>query len=114
MARYLQPGARYLVEVDEVPIYYLRHRAGAQPSQFTSTYYIGYVNKRGQYLTGDAGYVAAIRDGYFEVIAFNYQTTPAVDAVIARTLVTSPDYRLAAVIPNGDDTVRQYIWVKSS
>jgi hypothetical protein len=114
MARYLQPGARYLVEVDEVPIYYLRHRAGAQPSQFTSTYYIGYVNNRGKYLTGDAGYVAAIRDGYFTVIAFNYQTTPAVDAVIARTLVTSPDYRLAAMIPNGDDTVRQYIWVKSS
>lgn len=113
MARYLQPGARYLVEVDEVPIYYLRHHAGAQPSQFTSTYYIGYLNKRGQYLTGDAGYVAAIRDGYFEVIAFNYQTTPAVDAVIARTLITSPDYRLAAVIPNGDDTVRQYIWVKA-
>ncbi len=30
-------------------------------------------------------------------IAFNYQTTPAVDADIARTLVTDPDYRLAGV-----------------
>ena len=41
MSRYLQPGAHYLVEVDEVPIYYLRHHADAQPDQFTSTYFIG-------------------------------------------------------------------------
>jgi hypothetical protein len=114
MTKYLRPGAHYLVEVDEVPIYYLRSRADAQPSQFTSTYYIGYVDKQGAFLTGNAGYVAAIKAGYFQVIAYNYQTTPAVDDVIAHTLVTDPDYALAAVIPNGNDTVRQYIWVKSS
>jgi hypothetical protein len=114
MARYLRPGAHYLVEVDEVPIYYLRQHAGAQPGQFTPTYYIGFTDKQGEFLTGDAGYIAAIKAGYFQVIAFNYQTTPAVDAVIAHALVTDPDYRLAAVIPNGNDTVRQYIWVKSS
>jgi hypothetical protein len=113
MAHYLRPGARYLVEVDEVPIYYLRHHRDAQPDQFTSTYYIGYVDKEGQFLTGDAGYVAAIRAGYFRVVAYNYQTTPAVDAVLARTLATDPDYRLAAAIPNGNDTVTQYIWVKT-
>ena len=96
-----------------MPIYYLRQHADAQPDQFTSTYYIGFTDKQGQFLTGDAGYVAAIKAGYFRVIAFNYQTTPAVDAVIARTLAADPDYRLAVVIPNGNDTVRQYIWVKS-
>jgi len=114
MARYVRPGAHYLVEVDEVPIYYLRGHAGAQPDQFTSTYFIGYVDKQGRYLTGDAGYVAAIKAGYFHVVAFNYQTTPAVDAVIARTLAADPDYRLANVIPNGNDTVSQYIWVKTA
>ena len=114
MTKYLRPGAHYLVEVDEVPIYYLRGHADAQPSQFSSTYYIGYVDKQGAFLTGNAGYVAAIKAGYFQVIAYNYQTTPAADDVIARTLVTDPDYALAAVIPNGNDTVRQYIWVKSS
>ena len=114
MAKYLRPGAHYLVEVDEVPIYYLRSHADAQPSQFTSTYYIGYVDKQGAFLTGNAGFVAAIKAGYFQVIAYDYQTTPAVDDVIAHTLVTDPDYALAAVIPNGNDTVRQYIWVKSS
>jgi Dolichyl-phosphate-mannose-protein mannosyltransferase len=111
-ARYLRPGGHYLVEVDEVPIYYLRHHADAQPDQFTSTYYIGYVDAHGQFLTANAGYVAAIKAGYFQVVAYNFQTTPAVDQVIAKTLTTDPSYRLAAAIPNGNDTVTQYIWVK--
>ena len=113
LSRYVRPHAQYLVEVDEVPIYYLRNNPGAQPRQFTDTFYIGYTTKQGQFLTGNAGYVAAIKAGYFNVVAFNYQTTPGVDAVIARTLATDPDYTLAAVIPNGDDSVRQYIWVKT-
>ena len=113
LARYTRPDGRYLVEVDEVPIYYLRNSPGAQPRQFTSTYYIGYTTRQGQFLTGDAGYVAAIKAGYFNVVAFNYQTTPAVDAVLAQTLAADPDYSLAEVIPNGNDTVRQYIWVKT-
>ena len=113
LARYVHPGDRYLVEVDEVPIYYLRDNPGALPRQFTDTYYIGYTTKQGQLLTGDAGYVAAIKAGYFNVVAFNYQTTPAVDAVLAQTLAADPDYSLADVIPNGNDTVRQYIWVKT-
>ena len=81
--------------------------------QFTSTYYIGYTDKQGQYLTGDAGYVAAIKAGYFKVIAYNYQTTPAWTRSLAQTLAADPDYSLADVIPNGNDTVRQYIWVKT-
>jgi hypothetical protein len=31
MARYIKPHGRYLVEVDEVPIYYFRNNPGAQP-----------------------------------------------------------------------------------
>ena len=76
LAHYIRPDGRYLVEVDEVPIYYLRDNPGAQPRQFTSTYYIGYTTSQGQFLTGNAGYVAAIKAGYFNVVAFNYQTTP--------------------------------------
>jgi hypothetical protein len=113
-SRYLRPDARYLVEVDEVPIYYLRKYPDAQPDQFTSTYYIGYYDTTQQkFLTGTAGYIAAIKAGYFQVVAFDYQTTPATDAIIARTLAQSPNYQLATVIPNGNDTVRQYIWVKN-
>jgi Dolichyl-phosphate-mannose-protein mannosyltransferase len=110
-----RPGAHYLVEVPEVPIYYLMGNADAQPDQFTSTYNIGYVDsKEGKFLTGNAGYVAAIQAGYFRVVAYNYQTTPAVDQVIARTLQTDPAYKLEAVIPNATDSIFTYVWVKTS
>ncbi len=112
MTHYLEPGAQYLVEVDEVPIYYLRGYRDAQPEQFTSTYFIGYTDKQGQYLTGNAGYVAAIKAGYFRVVAYNGETTPTVDNLLARTLEADPDYRLAATLPNGNDTVTYSVWVK--
>jgi len=112
MARYLKPGAHYLVEVDEVPIYYLRNRADAQPRQFSSTYFFSYTDSQGQILTGNSAYIAALKAGYFRVVAYNYQSTPAVDAVIAKTLAADDDYRLANSISNGNDTVTQYIWVR--
>ncbi len=114
MARYLHPHARYLVEVDEVPIYYLRDNRNAQPDQFTSTYFIAYTEPSGQVLTGNAGYAAAIKAGYFQVVGYNFQTTPSVDSVLAHALETSPFYRLAAAIPNGNKTVTQYIWVRTA
>jgi hypothetical protein len=114
MSVHLRPGARYLVEVDEVPIYYLRHHSDAQPDQFTSTYFIGYVDQQGKYVTGNAAYVAAIKAGYFQMVGYNYQTTPSVDGVLARTLATSSFYRLAAAIPNGNDSVTQYLWVRTA
>jgi hypothetical protein len=113
LAHYVRPDGRYLVEVDEVPIYYLRDNPDAQPRQFTSTFYIGYVTGNGQVLNGDAGYIAAIKAGYFNVVAFNYQATPAVAAVLARTLAADPDYTLAQVITAPNNGVRQYIWVKN-
>ena len=42
LSRQLQPGAHYLVEAYEVPIYYLRNHPDAQVGQFTSTYFIAY------------------------------------------------------------------------
>jgi 4-amino-4-deoxy-L-arabinose transferase-like glycosyltransferase len=107
-----QPGAHYLVEVEEVPIYYLLGNPDAQPDQFTSTYYIGYVDSRGQYLTGNAGYVAAIKAGYFQVVSYNYLTTPGVDGVLAQTLASDPQYYLYSVIPLAHG-VYQYVWVKN-
>jgi len=111
LTHYLQPGAHYLIEVDEVPIYYLRHYQDAQPEQFTSTYYIGYVNSQGQYLTGNAGYITAIKAGYFRVVSYNDETTPGVDGVIAQTLESDPAYRLVAAIPDASGANTQYIWV---
>ncbi len=112
LAHYLQPGAHYLVEVDEVPIYYLHNHRDAQPDQFTSTYFIGYTDRQGQYLTGNAGFVAAIKAGYFKVVAYNGQVTPGLDDVLAGTLRADPDYRLAAAVPANGHTVTYYVWVR--
>jgi hypothetical protein len=92
LSGYLGPGARYLVEVPEVPIYYLMGRPGAQPRQFTSTFVIAYTDSRGQTLTGTPGFVAAI----------------------AHVLQNSRSYRLAkiALFQGAFAHAPYYIWVK--
>ena len=112
MSRQLQPGAHYLVEAYEVPIYYLRHHPDAQPDQFTSTYFISYTDRQGQTLTGSAGYVAAIKAGYFKVVAYNGEVTPALDNVLATALRADPDYRLASTVPSSNHNGVYYVWVK--
>jgi hypothetical protein len=112
LAANVRPHAHYLVEAPEVPIYYLLGNPDAQPDQFTSTYYIGYADpQEGKFLTGDAGYVAAIKAGYFRVVSYNDLTTPGVDKVLASALEANPAYKLEAVIPNTTDGVFQYVWV---
>jgi hypothetical protein len=107
MARYLSPGARYLVEVPEVPIYYLRGRPDAQPDQFTSTFNFTFGG-----LSGAAAYAEAVKDGYFSVVAFDYGATSATDQAIAHALAINPDYRLAVIIPENTGG-REYIWVRN-
>jgi hypothetical protein len=114
LSPHLRPGAKYLVEAPEVPIYYLEGRADAQPDQFWSTYNITYVDSRGQTLTGNAGFQAAIRAGFFQIVAYDGGTTPAADAVIAQALRSTRDYGLASVVPEHDSAgqVDFYVWVK--
>jgi hypothetical protein len=114
LSGYLGPGARYLVEVPEVPIYYLMGRPGAQPRQFTSTFVIAYTDSRGQTLTGTPGFVAAIREGHFRVVAYNGAVTPGVDAAVAHALQNSRSYRLAkiALFQGAFAHAPYYIWVK--
>ncbi len=113
-SQYLKPNARYLVEVPEVPIYYLLGHPDAQPRQFTSTFYINYVNKKGVLLTGTVGFTAAVDAGYFHVVAYNDEVTAAADAVLTEALQASKDYYLAAVIHITDvyGPGDYYIWVK--
>jgi len=114
-SKYLKPDARYLVEVPEVPIYYLMGNRDAQPRQFTSTYDIAYTSARGRTLTGPAGFTAAVKSGYFQVIAYSNTVTPAADAVIAKALQASHSYRLASRVRLSDASgpVTYDIWVKS-
>ncbi len=113
LSAYLRPDARYLVEVPEVPIYYLQGQADAQPDQFWSTYYITYVDSAGQTLTGNAGFTAAIQAGFFRLVAYSDAVTPGADAAIASALRSSRDYRLADVVHMSDSSgpVDYYIWV---
>ena len=113
-ARYLKPNARYLVEVPEVPIYYLMGKPDAQPEQFTSTFFIAYTNKKGKLLTGPEGYTAAVQDGYFQVIAYSNSVTLAADGALAKALNASHAYYLAAKVDLSDSLgpVTYDIWVK--
>ncbi|MGP0025397.1 MAG: glycosyltransferase family 39 protein, partial [Streptosporangiaceae bacterium] len=116
LARQLKPGARYLVEVPEVPVYYLEGRPGAGATEFYSTFVIYYVDPKGQTLTGDAGFEAAITNDYFQVVAYEGGITPGVDNILASELAKNPDYRLAAEVPDNtpDHIGKYYVWVKEA
>ena len=116
LARQLKPGARYLVEVPEVPVYYLEGRPGAQATEFYSTFVIYYVDPKGQTLTGNAGFEAAITNDYFQVVAYEGNVTPGVDNILASELAKNPDYRLAAEVPDNtpDHIGKYYVWVKKA
>jgi hypothetical protein len=115
LTRYLQPGARYLVENDNVAIYYLTGRPDAEPDQFTSTYFISYRARDGQVLTGTPGYLAALRAGYFRVVIYDSTVTPALDKSIAAALESDPLYRLAGAVPENARDFRAtcYVWVRT-
>ncbi len=115
LTRYLGPGERYLVENDNVAIYYLRGHPDAQPDQFTSTYFISYRTPRGQVLTGTQGFLAAVRYGYFRVIIYDGTVTPALDKTLAAALEASPRYRLAGAVPENARDFRAtcYVWVRT-
>jgi hypothetical protein len=113
--QYQKPNGHYLVEIDEVPIYYLRGDTQAEPSQFTSTFAFLYLDWQGQWLTGDIAYTTAVEQGYFQVVAFNGVTTPEIDQAILKGLhsPTSP-YRYATGFPEETayGTVVYQVWVK--
>jgi Dolichyl-phosphate-mannose-protein mannosyltransferase len=116
-ATYLQPGARYLVEVPQVPVYYLSNRSDAQPSQFSSTAGISFTvtqKKAKKVETGPAAFTAAVKAGYYQVIAFNDSVNPANDTTLTNALQNSKTYYLARAITADDGTgeVTYQIWVK--
>jgi hypothetical protein len=113
-SRYLTPHGRYLAEEPSVPTYYLLGHKDAQPSQFSSTFYISYRTSKGVRLTGTKGYTAAIKAGYFHIVAYYGGTTPAVDAALGRALADSHAYYLAAQINvnNSFAPGEYFVWVK--
>jgi hypothetical protein len=109
-ATHLKPKASYLVEAPEVAIYYLQNQSDAQPDQFTSTYSV-------PPLSTSAAYAAAVKNGEFQVIAFDGDVTPATDAALETALQADHSYYLANKIYIGYTYgAGQYyeIWVKGS
>jgi hypothetical protein len=115
LSRYLGPGDRYLVENDNVAIYYLMGNRDAQPDQFTSTYFMAYRTPKGQLLTGTPAYLAALQAGYFQVVLYDSSVTPALDKSLAAALESDPRYRLAGAVPEDarDFHTTCYVWVRT-
>jgi hypothetical protein len=115
LSRYLGPSDRYLVENDNVAIYYLMGNPDAQPDQFTSTYFMAYRTPKGQLLTGTPAYLAALQAGYFKVVIYDSSVTPALDRSLAATLESDPRYRLAGAVPEDARDFRTtcYVWIRT-
>ncbi len=113
IVKYQQPNAHYLVGADEVAIYSLRGDSDTEPAQFSNTFFFGYVTPKGQYITGDAAYLDAIAAGYFRVIAYTGNDSPAVEQLIAQALYRNAEYELVAKIPEAESSglTYYYIWV---
>jgi 4-amino-4-deoxy-L-arabinose transferase-like glycosyltransferase len=114
LVKYQKPGAHYLVEADEVPIYMLRGDPDAEPTQFTDTFYFAYTTAKGQALTGIPAYTAAIAAGYFQTVVYDGLDNPPVDQAIAAAMYRATYYQLVATIPAPDSygTGYYYFWVR--
>jgi hypothetical protein len=112
----LKPGAKYLVEIPEVPIYYLEGNKEAQAQQFSSTFVLVYQNPKGAVLSGTTAYEAAIANNFFQVVAYEGFTTPATDNAIASELAKNKNYKKVTVVSDStkyhDGTFT--IWVRKA
>jgi hypothetical protein len=95
-------GGHYLAESSSVPQYYTAGLADGARNDWQSTYFFGYEDAAGKYVTGLNAYKQAIADRYFKLIVLSYTETPTLDAEIGAALRTQGGYRLIDVIPNSD------------
>lgn len=112
----LKPGAKYLVEIPEVPIYYLEGNKEAQAQQFSSTFVLVYQNPKGVVLSGTTAYEAAIQNNFFQTVAIEGFTTPATDNAIESELAKNKNYTKVTVVSDStkyhDGTFT--IWVRKA
>ena len=105
------PSGHLLVEDPSVPEYYLP--AGADWQRWSSTRNIvlpsgrstgGPSKAAGVVGPGNAGTFAAyIAEGYFSIVALNFQDTTALDHSIRADLRKNPNYRIIDVVPYGTE-----------
>jgi hypothetical protein len=111
---YSRPHGEYLVENSAPVIYSLRDDVNAEPYQIISTFSFQFTDLEGRSYTGAAAYTAAIRDDFFNVVAFDYSATAGVDSQILTALKANHDYYLTTTITQqtsqGYDTY--FVWIK--
>lgn len=95
-------GAHYLAETSAVPQYYTADLPDGARNDWQNTYYFGYQDAAGKYVSGAAAYRQAIADRHFKLIVLSYTETPALDKEIEASLEADDGYRLIDVIPISD------------
>ncbi|GJF29323.1 hypothetical protein KNE206_22350 [Kitasatospora sp. NE20-6] len=110
----LVPDGHYLVEANSAPRYYLRDDVAFE--QWTSTYTISYRTQEKKILTGEAGFRAALKDRYFDIIVFDRTVTRPLDDKLTQQLRVEGTYRLLVSLPYhnsyGDGFYQVWIPVK--
>ncbi|MEU5886753.1 glycosyltransferase family 39 protein [Streptomyces sp. NPDC047461] len=112
---YMKPKAKYLGATYEVPVYYLQDKTNHD--QWTSTYGIGYSDKKGRIHHGREGYRLAIEAGYFDLIVLDGVATPDLDKYLEQQVTRSGHYRLVGRIPfklSSGGTGWYQVWTKTS
>jgi hypothetical protein len=113
LSAYEHPGDHTYVDIDTAEIYYLKDWDSQQ--NWTSGYSFSYRSSSGTNLYGYLAYRQAVRDGYFNVIAYNKYPLSGVataDAAISAAVKANSQYRLAAVIPLNNRLGVYYVWLK--
>lgn len=94
----VRPGVgRYLAEESEVYRFYLRDVT--ESWQWQHFYWFYYTDRDGTQLQGADAYIAALRDGYFEVVILRYFSAPELMSRIKNELVNGGNYELLDQIP---------------
>jgi hypothetical protein len=114
---YYHPGDRVYLDVDETELYYL-HAWDDYP-KWTSTYWFPYITKNGKRLTNAPAYQQAIKDGYFDIIAYDpsYRYSTVYDKAVSKLsfsqiVAASGNYHLVAVLPMDNHFQPYYVWLK--
>lgn len=105
-------GGHYLAESPSVPQYYTSKLPDGAHNDWQSTYFFGYQDAAGKYVSGLAAYKQAIADHYFKLVVLSHKETPAVDAQLDALLKGRSGYRLIDVVPIGDvfGTTEYDVW----
>jgi 4-amino-4-deoxy-L-arabinose transferase-like glycosyltransferase len=102
-------GGHYLAEQFESSRYNLRD--DTYTWQWTGLDFFEYKDKLGRYYEGNAAYVKAVNDGYFDLIQLNYGYNIQTSLLIAKAITQSKKYELIDKIPYRDYYGTGFYWV---